>query len=164
MGGAGERGTRAARQQGAAGSATVLTEALDGIAATPVMRAVRGSAILYPVLNAFHIGSLGVMLGAIVTHDLAVLRGMAPAALAQRVAAWGCVLALLSGLVLFLCRGSHYLENAAFQIKAGLIAAALLNVAVAHRARQERSRKAVAALSLLLWFSVLLAGRFIGFL
>ena len=84
--------------------------------------------------------------------------------LAQRVAAWGCALALLSGLVLSLCRGSHYLADAAFQIKAGLIAAALVNVAVAHRTRSGPARRFVAALSLALWFAVLLAGRFIGFL
>jgi len=62
-----------------------------------------------------------------------------------------------------------YFENPAFRLKMVLLAAALANAALVtlfrlHRDGAAPLGKALAVLSIGLWVSVLVAGRFIGFL
>ena len=142
----------------------MLIETLDLIAASPPIRALRGSMVLYPLVSAVHIAGFGRMLGAIATWDIAVLRGRSPDALALRLARYGAVLAVAAGIVLFLCRGSIYLANPAFQVKLALLALALANVVMAHLRMGQTSLRLNAAASLVLWPSTILAGRYTGFL
>ena len=93
---------------------------------------------------------------------------------APRAAAWGLALALITGAWLFSVRPHDYAANPALPIKLGLLALALANVAWQHRSRgwarlqggqaPPMAVRLRAALSLLLWVLVLLAGRWIGFL
>lgn len=135
---------------------------------------------VYPWVSAGHILALGLLIGAITLLDLRLLgwfRSLALPPLARvlsRMAAFGLAAAILSGFALFSVQPSHYLDNAAFLAKLGLIFLALLNLAAVHalpgwrRMRAGRdvdwSLRVTAATSLLLWVAVVLAGRWVAFL
>jgi hypothetical protein len=131
------------------------------------------------LVNAAHILGVGLLVGAIVPLDLRLLGAFRPVPLAvvapflSRAAAAGAVLAIVTGLWLFSMKPAEYLDNSAFLWKAALFALALANVALQHANRhfaravtggEVRPTVRVAALgSILLWLSVLVAGRWIGF-
>ena len=153
---------------------------LHAVAASPVAAALRDSAVAYPLVNAAHIISLGLLLGAVVTLDLRLLGAFRAHPLTHlgpplwRVAAVGLGLAGVTGLMLFTTRAPAYAENPAFLAKLGLIGLGLLNVAALRFNRHWRAALAggpphpsirLAALaSLLAWVGAALAGRWIGFL
>lgn len=141
----------------------MLTDFLDLVATLPPLKLVRMSSTAYALVSALHIGSFAVMLGAILVADVSLLSRKPVIGMARRLAAFGCGTALLSGGILFLLRGAHYLANPAFRVKAVLILLALTNVVIAHRARTETRRRITALVSILLWAGVLLSGRFIAF-
>lgn len=155
-------------------------ELLQALAEWPVAAALRRSAIAYPLVNAAHIISLGLLLGAIATLDLRLLglfRDHPVAVLGPplwRVAACGLALAAVTGFLLFSTRPLAYAENPAFLAKLGLIGLGLLNLLVlrfnAHWRRAlgggavHWSVRAAALLSLVAWLGAVVAGRWIGFL
>lgn len=133
----------------------------------------------YLLVNASHILGLALLFGAILPIDLRLLgffRSVPVAILApvlSRMAAIGLGLALVTGAWLFTVRPVEYARNAAFLWKLGLLALALANIAVQHRSASYARAIAGditaavrwrAAASVTLWLSVLLAGRWIGFL
>ena len=78
-----------------------------------------------------------------------------------------------TGLGLFISRPVHYADNPAFQIKLALLIACGINVAVLHRYvlagwKPQEALPAhthtAAIVSILLWISVVLAGRWVGHL
>ena len=81
----------------------------------------------------------------------------------------GLALAVASGSLMFIGSPRHYFYNPAFEIKMGLLlAAVIVQAALFHRiARAERAgpwlTRASVVLSLALWFAVSMAGRAIGF-
>ena len=85
----------------------------------------------------------------------------------MRCAAAGLGLALLTGAWLFSVKPDEYLANTAFRWKLVLLAFALVNVGLQHRSPEFMLRswavRVRAGLSLCLWLSVLVAGRWIGF-
>ncbi|MDJ0389105.1 DUF2214 domain-containing protein [Roseomonas sp. E05] len=146
----------------------------------PVAVALRRSAVLYPLVNAAHILSFGVVLGAIVTLDLRLLGLFRRHALAALGPPLSCVAgmalagAALTGFLLFSTRPAAYVENPAFLAKLALVALGLLNALALRAGRSWRTaleggpvpnRVRLAALvSLLVWPGAVLAGRWIGFL
>lgn len=157
-----------------------MSELAELISQWPVAAFLRQSVWAYPVLNAVHIFSMGLIFGAITTLDLRLL-GVFPdtpvAALARplvRVAQTGVVLTLLSGFFLFSVQPANYLANSAFQIKLLLLTLAILNAILVHqlpswqRAMTENivapALVAAALLSLLLWIMTIMAGRWIAFI
>jgi hypothetical protein len=146
----------------------------------PVAAALRESGIAYPLVNAAHILSIGLLLGAIATLDLRMLgafRATPAAALGPplvRVASCGLGLAAATGVLLFSTRPLTYWENPAFGIKLGLIGLGLLNVLALRLNRHWRRTldggevhgtvRISAVLSLALWVGAVVAGRWIGFL
>ncbi|KKB85194.1 hypothetical protein VW29_07675 [Devosia limi DSM 17137] len=149
-----------------------LLEALEASAPASFLR---GSFIVYPLVNALHILAIGALLTCALLMDLAIL-GIGrrlPAAAAVRylrpVAILALLVAVLSGALLFSVQPLDYVGNPAFRLKLLLLAVALLNAGVfvllQGRLSPNRAPMRVLALaSLLLWPSVLVAGRFIGFL
>lgn len=155
-------------------------EVLDWVEGSPLAMALRGSGDLYMLVNAAHILGLGLLLGAIVPLDLRLIglfratpiEVIAP--FLSRAAATGLGLAVLTGLALWSVEPAEYLANAAFRVKAVLIGLAGVNIALQHHGAGWRAlragtppplaTRARAAVSLLLWLSILLAGRWIGFL
>jgi hypothetical protein len=87
-----------------------------------------------------------------------------------RMAAASLVLAVVTGLWLFSVKPAEYLGNDAFRWKVAVLGIALANVAFQHGRSIARSfeltpaTRARAAVSLCLWLSALVAGRWIGFL
>lgn len=146
---------------------------LEAIAGWPGAEWLRQSATAYLFVNAAHILGIALLLGAILPLDLRLagfLRRQPIEVLAPflvRCAAAGLCFAVLTGAWLFSVKPDEYLANPAFRWKLVLLALALVNVAAQHRgAGQPHTSHAVrvrAFLSLCLWLSVLVAGRWIGF-
>lgn len=128
------------------------------------------------ILQNFHILGLVALLAAVILVDLRLFGlGLVSRPAPQLVRAlrplfWGgAALVAGSGLLMFASDAVRYSGNEALQVKLGLLAAALLyQLLVIGRAERLRPRSApagaAAAASLVLWFSVGLAGRAIGFL
>jgi hypothetical protein len=153
---------------------------VEWIGAWPGAVFLRDSGTAYLLVNAAHILGIGLLVGAIIPLDLRLLGFFPQAPLAvlapflSRAAAAGAVLAILTGLWLFSVKPGEYLGNAAFLWKAGLLLVAIANVALQHGNRRFAAAVAggtlqpvvrlVALCSILSWISVLVAGRWIGFL
>lgn len=138
-------------------------------------RLARASVWLYPAANLVHVLGAALLVGAIATFDIAVLR-RAPAARAvvragMPVAAAGLVLLLASGLVLFAAEAGPLVRNVAFLAKLGFIALGILNLALFHlvfsgalrRGDIPTGARPYAALSLAAWIATLLLGRGIAY-
>jgi hypothetical protein len=148
----------------------------SGFAAT-----VRQSTWLYPAANIGHIVSLTFFAGAIAVMDVRLLGGLAatsPALLLAR--ARNFALAAFAGMamtgaVLFSAEASHLAVNRAFQLKAVLVAAGLVNIAIyelwASRAVERLQpgapmpprAKIAGILSLGIWVAVAACGRSIAY-
>ena len=132
------------------------------------------SATAYLFVNAAHILGVAVLLGAILPLDLRLLglfRRFPIEVLGPflvRCAAAGLGLAVLTGAWLFSVKPDEYLANTAFRWKLLLLTFALINVGLQHRSPDfmhgSLAVRVRAGLSLCLWLSVLVAGRWIGFL
>ncbi|ARO29177.1 hypothetical protein NXC14_CH01186 [Rhizobium sp. NXC14] len=155
-------------------------DALEWLSATALAVALRRSALLYMFVNAAHILSIGLLVGAILPLDLRLgglfqkvpVEILAP--FLSRAAGIGLAAALLTGFCLFSVRAVEYAANPAFLAKVGLIAFALLNVLAVHAGQGWRTAitagilspavRVSAALSAATWIAALVAGRWIGFL
>jgi hypothetical protein len=147
---------------------------LEALGEWPGASWLQQSATAYLFVNAAHILGIGLLLGAILPLDLRLLglfRRFPIEVLGPflvRAAAVGLCLALLTGAWLFSVKPGEYLANAAFRWKLALLALALANVGLQHWGMKggmhpSPAARARAAFSLGLWLSVLVAGRWIGF-
>jgi len=157
-----------------------LRLALDALTALPPALWLRRSGTLYLLVNAAHIGAIGLLIGSIVPLDLRLLGVLKPTSLAllapvlARTAAVGLALAILTGATLFTVRAQEYLENPAFLVKICLLGAGVINAWLVRRSGAwgqvlqggpaSTALRCQAAVSLLLWTGCLVAGRWIGFL
>lgn len=139
--------------------------------------AMRGSDWLYPAVESAHILSFVALVGAIVVYDLRILglRPAVPPAELARIAipVSGAALAgaVATGIALFSAEASTYVTNTVFLVKLGLLLIAALNVAWVHAAVRPFSDRPIggaprlgAALSLVLWPTVVVCGRLIAYL
>jgi hypothetical protein len=140
----------------------------------------RSSPALYPAVEILHILGFVVLVGSILAFDLRVLglgRAIPIQPMAQLllpVSRCGFLLAISMGFLLFSADAAHVVRNPAFQAKLLLIAAALVNIAIAHAGPWRRvalwgaeapaGAKVTALVSLLLWLSAVCAGRLIAYL
>ena len=136
----------------------------------------KSSFVVYPILNALHIASIGTLFASVLLMDLRIAGafGAVPrqpfVGLLRRAALLAFAGAIVTGSLLFSVRAREYAAMAVFLTKMALILLAGANFLVFHRLmrakRQQAPSAAVklsAALSLLLWTSVLFAGRMIAF-
>ncbi|WP_426228779.1 DUF6644 family protein [Pararhizobium sp. DWP3-4] len=153
---------------------------LAWIGAWPVAVAMRGSATLYLFVNAAHILSIGLLVGAILPLDLRLLGffGHVPVSvvgpLLSRMAATGLLLAIVTGFCLFSVRPLAYATNVAFLTKVALLCFGVANALLLHLHPHWRAAIAdgllsirvrlAAFVSLAVWIGAVLAGRWIGFL
>jgi hypothetical protein len=164
-----------------------LESFLSGLESSAVALAFRGSAWLYPAVEFLHIVGFVVLVGAAFVLDLRLLgrfralplRGTVQSL--SRWARWGLLLAVLSGVALFVADASALAANPAFRLKLALLVAAGLNAAVFHRvvfrrldgtregswrepARLPLAARAAGVVSIVLWLSLLASGRMIAYL
>jgi hypothetical protein len=152
-----------------------MHEFLAGIEQLAIVRALKASFVAYPIVNALHIMSIGALLTSVWLMDLRILgafRSLPQAtfvALLRRTALGAFAGALVTGSLLFSVRASEYAAMPIFLAKMTLILLAGANFLVFMRRAKGGDKPAgavtiLAVLSLVLWTSVLFAGRFIGFL
>jgi hypothetical protein len=147
---------------------------LAALEATALAEAIRRSVWAYPLLETVHIASIGALVGSVLLLELRVFGlgreiGVVPLArLVLRTALAGFACAVASGSLLFVSAATEVAANPAFQAKLVLILIAGLNAVVFHARGGLRGRDTLARLqaaaSLLLWLSVLAAGRLIAYL
>lgn len=149
---------------------------------SPLATAIRESNNLFPVLQTFHIVGTILLAGAIAVVDLTLLRvlfrGTAPRTLTRSLLpiTWlGFAVMLISGGLLFIAQSARVYTNVFMQLKLGMLAIALLNVALFHAttfrnashwsdaSNAPKSARAFAAVSLLSWTAVIVTGRFIAY-
>lgn len=156
-----------------------MTVFLQSVAGWPGAVFLQEYWIAYLVVNAAHILGIGLLLGAILPLDLLLLRSTHGRDLPVlgpflvRAATTGATLAVITGLWLFSVKPAEYAENPAFLCKAALLVLAICNIALQHRGErfdialcggQPTVRvRALAVASVVLWLSILIAGRWIGF-
>lgn len=151
-----------------------MEELLTRLAATPLAEWMRLSRWGYAAVNALHVLGIGLMIGAIAALDLRLMgwrRDLPLSALArllQPVAIGGLLLAIAMGGLLFLADPTGYAGMPLFQLKLGLIGLAIANALLLNLgpglAKATALRLRISgALSLGLWLSALVAGRFLAF-
>lgn len=156
-----------------------MTAFLQSIAGWPGAVFLQEYWIAYLIVNAAHILGIGLLVGAILPLDLCLLRSTRGRELPVlgpflvRTAATGTTLAVITGLWLFSVRPVEYAANPAFRYKAALLVLAACIVALQHRGEpfvtalrsgQPTGRvRALAGASAAVWLSILVAGRWIGF-
>jgi hypothetical protein len=156
--------------------ADIVGAAFTALEQSSLGAAARGSAWLYPLANMSHVLGAALLVGAIVTLDIQVLRRASNVGIIARavtpVAASGLALQVASGTVLLAADAMPVVVNPVFQFKMAMFVLGLINVAV-FRWRFAGGLKAEspleratwpAAVSLASWLLVLLAGRFIAYL
>jgi hypothetical protein len=158
----------------------MLVDAIAGIVAafehSGLGQAARGAAWLYPLVNMLHVLGAALLVGAIVTFDIQVLRRASGAGAVSRaaipVAVAGLLLQVASGVVLLSADASSVVRNPAFQFKMAMLVLGLVNLMAFHW-RFGGALKVdapldgaygFAAVSLASWVLVLLAGRAIAYL
>ncbi|RUT82886.1 MULTISPECIES: DUF6644 family protein [unclassified Mesorhizobium] len=151
-----------------------MTEFFAGLEQLALARWLKASFIAYPVVNALHIMSIGALLTSVLLMDLRIcgafrsLPYAAFVALLRRIALAAFVGALVTGSLLFSVKASTYAAMPVFLAKMALILLAGINffafLRFARGGDEPAGSAILAVLSILLWTSVLFAGRFIGFL
>jgi hypothetical protein len=164
-----------------------MTEALHDIAASLSRSGIHDGVVyllsnvpgLPPIVQTVHLLAIAAIMGSIVILDLRVLDlavpGQPPHDLAKRILPWtwwAIPVLAISGLVFVFARPRRYLTNPIFGIKFALLAVALILTFVLSRMmarldvavdRAGTGARIVAGLSLLLWLSVVMAGRWIAY-
>lgn len=144
---------------------------------TALSAAIRDSLWLFPVIEGVHLLALTLLGGAVLIVDLRLLglglRRHSVAALAGDVRPWlriAITAIVVTGVLLFMSQARRYYDNPPFTAKMIAFAAVLLFTTTV-KARAVRGdapsgnthQRIVGAISILLWTTVGLAGRSIGF-
>jgi hypothetical protein len=155
-----------------------LLEFCQWIQFSPPLIAMRSSPWLFPVIATIHLMGLSVIGGAVLLVDLRLLglglRSQPVARLARDAERWlfgGLAVMIFTGILLFMCFATKYYYLTFFWVKmVALITVVIFTVSVRRRVAMADetganpgSRKAVALVSLSLWTTVALGGRYIGF-
>jgi hypothetical protein len=150
--------------------------------ATTLAVFLRGSVWAYPLVNAGHLLGIALLVGAVIPLDLRLIGfwpSVQPAQLWRvltRVAVFGFGLAAVFGSLLFICRATAYVGSFLFVAKMALVAIAALNALALHRvvsaegglqgaeaARLPLRLRLAALTSLILWPTILILGRLVGY-
>ncbi len=152
---------------------TTSATAIDALARLPLAVAIRESAWAFPLLEIVHIAAFAALVGSVLTVEARVF-GLRKSLPLEELGKLGAVIAVsafaviaASGSLLFLSDAAAYIANRAFMVKLGLIALAAVNMLLFHArgslGRPDACARWQAALSLLLWLSVIGAGRLIAY-
>jgi hypothetical protein len=140
--------------------------------------AMRSSPWIFPVIATIHLMGLAVIGGAVLVVDLRLLgwglQGQPVAALARDAERWlfrGLLVMVSTGILLFMCFATKYYYLTFFWVKmAALILVVIFTLSVRRRVAMASDadtspwrRRLVALVSILLWTTVAVGGRYIGF-
>jgi hypothetical protein len=144
--------------------------------------AIRESTWLFPTIETLHIFGIILLVGSTSILDLRLLgwafREDSVSQLARRYLPWtwaGFVIQLLSGFLLFASEATKMYGNPSFQVKMLLIALAGVNAFVFHSVAYRKvaawdnapvaplAARFAGCFSILLWFGIVAAGRWIAF-
>jgi hypothetical protein len=153
-----------------------------GIEASAIGEWMRTSLLAMPWVNAIHVLCVTLVFGSILVVDLRLLglldRTRAVTRVAQEMLRWTWVAfagAVITGVLYFAANATTYWFNTAFRFKLLAILLAGLNMAVFQLitwrgvaawdrdARTPRAARLAGALSILIWTTVIVLGRIIGF-
>lgn len=152
----------------------MIEEAFMWLGRTAPGVAIQQSTAAFAATEAVHIVALSLVGGVILVTDLAVLgvvlKSTGPQAVARQLRPLyfsGLILVAISGLLLVAAGPYKYYTNWLFPVKLGLlaIAAALqagLNRRLKRRLSTDTTGRGLAAISLVTWMAVVVAGRWLG--
>lgn len=149
----------------------------ESIESSGIGRAVRESVWAFAVIESMHLLSLVMLGGSVLLVDMRMLnlglRGRSVSELARDTrifANTGLVVLIISGYALFASEAVKCYYSYPFWVKMGALALAILftytvhnRVAFAETRETGGGKAAIAIISMLLWFVVAAAGRWIGF-
>ncbi len=166
----------------------MVIDLLSQLAASGFATALRESVWVYPLVNAAHILGISLLIGAIVPLDLRLM-GVFRETTAIRplarvlvpVSVFGLGLAAITGTALFTVSPLDYVRTDVFLIKIGAIGAGLINIAVVrlnprwheivqadpsimNKTEPDVRLRLAGAVSLMIWLTVLVCGRLVGYL
>ena len=154
---------------------------MSAIEASALGQAMRQWLWLYPAVETVHIVGIALLVGSILVFDLRLLgfsRSLPLRRLAAHILPWSAASFLLivpSGLAMFVAHASELISNPVFPLKICLILLAGANAGIFHAgifrgvARWDvdvlppLAARAAAAISLLLWISVIACGRLLAY-
>ena len=159
-----------------------ITALLASVEASSLAAAIRGSLYWFPLIESAHVLGLTMVFGTIAVLDLRLLglgwsrRPFTSVAADTLKWTWvAFVLTAMTGALMFITNAAVYFDNFYFRAKMLLIVVAGINMfffeLTARRSVQSWDRdpaappagRAVAVLSLILWITIIFAGRWIGF-
>src|SRR4026208_1968884 len=155
-----------------------LLEFCQWLQFSPPLVAMRSSPWLFPVIATIHLMGLSVLGGAVLLVDLRLLglglRRQPGAQLARDAERWlfrSLLVMVATGIPLFMCFATKYYYLTFFWVKmASLIAVIVFTRSVRRRVALAKDgevspirRKLVALVSMFLWTTVAVGGRYIGF-
>lgn len=152
----------------------MIGEILAALEGTALAASLRGSVWAYPLVNAAHILGIALLVGGIAGLDLRLigLWRSVPLDMLSRVlvpvAASGLLLAAVAGGLLFIVKAGDYAASSLFRAKMVLLGLGVVNAVSFHAVRRRtamsrRLRRAFGLTSLILWVSVLVLGRLVGY-
>lgn len=143
------------------------------IEASPFAAALRVSRWAYPAVNTLHLLGVVLLVGAVVPMDLRLAGLWRPGqrlhdvlALLQPVAAFGALLAVVSGFMLFAVQARDYVDTPLFWAKLALVLIGLVHALAwgGRLGQAPAARQRVAGLvSLAVWLPALACGRLLGY-
>jgi len=157
-----------------------MTSFFVWLESTPLAVAIAESRWMFPTFEVLHVFGLALVVGSIAAFDLRTLGLAWPSrrleTLVREILPWtwsGFVLAVVTGLLLFLSSAATYIENRVFLAKMALLLLAGLNVLLFHfhphhhrftvEGQVSPVLRASAAVSLTLWTAIVVLGRWIGY-
>jgi len=149
---------------------------------TPLGSGIRESLWLFPAIETLHLFGIIVLVGTTTAFDLRLLgwamRRHRVSELGERLLPWswaGFATQIVTGFLLFSSEASKCYSNPAFRLKMFLLLLAGVNALLFHRTTYRNvaawdehavlpvGAKLAGGVSILLWFGIVAAGRFIGF-
>jgi hypothetical protein len=159
-----------------------ITDFLASLESSGLATTIRDSLYLFPLIESTHVIGLTMVFGTIAIIDLRLL-GVAWTRrpftrIASDILKWtwaAFALTVLTGFLMFITNAGVYYNNFSFRTKMALLALSGINMLIfeltAARSVQQWDKepaapfagKTVAAVSMLLWISIIFLGRWIGF-
>lgn len=160
-----------------------LNAAIEGIEGSALAEWLRTTAGAIPTIEAVHVMAVALVFGTIFIVDLRLLGFPSTQRSYRRIAgellSWtwtGFAFAVVTGVLMFIANAATYVDNVPFLWKMAALAGAGINMAVFERvtsrnvdiwdqnARTPPAGIAAAVLSIALWTSVIVLGRWVGFI